>query len=51
METITKIVINLGAADIDERLEVQLIDGIIYAFQEQTLEDTVMLDGFGTIVN
>ena len=38
-------------SDIDERLEVRLIDGIIYAFQEQTTEDQVMLDGFGTVVN
>ena len=30
--------INLGAADIDARLEEQLIDGILYAFQEQTNE-------------
>ncbi|TIB12090.1 hypothetical protein E3P89_01776 [Wallemia ichthyophaga] len=51
METITKVVENLGAADIDERLEIQLIDGMIYSFQEQTLEDAVMLDGFGTIVS
>ena len=29
---------NLGAADIDSRLEEQLIDGILYAFQEQTNE-------------
>lgn len=51
METITKVVANVGAADIDERLEVLLIDGIIFAFQEQTMEDEVMLDGFGTVVN
>nr|XP_031861647.1 uncharacterized protein CI109_002877 [Kwoniella shandongensis]KAA5528719.1 hypothetical protein CI109_002877 [Kwoniella shandongensis] len=51
METVTKVVANVGAADIDERLEVLLIDGIIFAFQEQTLEDTVMLDGFATVVN
>jgi splicing factor 3B subunit 1 len=50
METITKVINNTGAADIDERLEVLLIDGIIFAFQEQTLEDSVMLDGFGTVV-
>jgi len=25
--------------------------GIIYSFQEQTTEDQVMLDGFGTVVN
>ncbi|KAG8854864.1 Splicing factor 3B subunit 1 [Tulasnella sp. 330] len=51
METITKVVASLGASDIDERLEVRLTDGIIYAFQEQTTEDQVMLDGFGTVVN
>ena len=42
---------NLGASDIDSRLEEQLIDGILYAFQEQTQEDIVMLNGFGTVVN
>ena len=51
METITKVVATLGAADIDEKLEVRLVDGIIYSFQEQTTEDQVMLDGFGTVVN
>ncbi|PWY99800.1 putative splicing factor 3b subunit 1 [Testicularia cyperi] len=51
METIQKVIANLGAADIDERLEVQLIDGLIYAFQEQTVEDNVMLEGVGTVVN
>ncbi|GFZ48784.1 U2 snRNP component HSH155 [Saitozyma sp. JCM 24511] len=51
MDTITKVVANQGAADIDERLEVLLIDGIIFAFQEQTMEDNVMLEGFGTVVN
>jgi len=51
METIEKIMGNLGSADIDSRLEEQLIDGILYAFQEQTNEDVVMLNGFGTVVN
>ncbi|XP_043471076.1 splicing factor 3B subunit 1 isoform X1 [Leptopilina heterotoma] len=51
METIEKIMGNLGATDVDDRLEEQLIDGILYAFQEQTTEDVVMLNGFGTIVN
>ncbi|KAH9828714.1 armadillo-type protein [Rhodofomes roseus] len=51
MKTITKVVASLGTSDIDERLEVRLVDGIIYAFQEQTTEDQVMLDGFSTIVN
>ncbi|KAJ3116545.1 Splicing factor 3B subunit 1 [Physocladia obscura] len=51
METIDKVVSELGTADIDERLEEVLIDGILYAFQEQTIEDVVMLNGFGTVVN
>ena len=51
METITKVVATLGASNIDERLEMRLIDGIIYSFQEQTTEDQVMLDGFSTVVN
>ncbi|KDN47651.1 hypothetical protein RSAG8_03441, partial [Rhizoctonia solani AG-8 WAC10335] len=51
METITKVIASLGASDIDHGLEVRLIDGIIYSFQEQTTEDQVMLDGFGTVVN
>jgi splicing factor 3B subunit 1 len=51
METITKVVPMLSASDIDKRLEVRLVDGIIYSFQEETMEDQVMLDGFGTVVN
>ncbi len=34
----TQTLSNLGAADIDSRLEEQLIDGILFAFQEQTSE-------------
>lgn len=63
METVNRILNNLGAGDIDERLEERLIDGILYAFQEQAVdasvngsdsfsrEGQVMLDGFGTVVN
>ncbi|XP_078378682.1 splicing factor 3B subunit 1-like isoform X2 [Oculina patagonica] len=51
METIEKTMGNLGSSDVDSRLEEQLIDGILYAFQEQTQEDIVMLNGFGTVVN
>jgi splicing factor 3B subunit 1 len=51
METITKVIASLGASDVDEKLEIRLVDGIIYSFQEQTTEDQVMLDGFGTVVN
>lgn len=30
-----QVIQNLGAADVDTRLEEQLIDGILFAFQEQ----------------
>ncbi|VEU35214.1 unnamed protein product [Pseudo-nitzschia multistriata] len=58
METIRKVLENLGAGDIDDRLEERLIDGILYAFQEQAVdasntlgkESQIMLDGFGAVV-
>ena len=51
VETIEKVISALGAADIDERLEERLVDGILHAFQEQGVEDIVLLNGFGTVVN
>lgn len=51
VETVEKMVTSLGAADIGERLEERLIDGILHAFQEQSVEDIVMLNGFGSVVN
>jgi splicing factor 3B subunit 1 len=51
VETVEKIVASLGAADIGERLEERLIDGILHAFHEQSIEDVVLLNGFGTVVN
>jgi splicing factor 3B subunit 1 len=52
METIEKIIATLGVADINSRLEEELMDGILYAFHEQISDDTqTMLNGFGTVVN
>ncbi|OAA64356.1 splicing factor 3b subunit [Niveomyces insectorum RCEF 264] len=51
VETVEKLVSSLGAADIGERLEERLVDGILHSFQEQTVEDIVMLNGFGSVVN
>ncbi|OQE23041.1 hypothetical protein PENSTE_c009G05993 [Penicillium steckii] len=51
VETVEKLVASLGSADISERLEERLIDGVLYAFQEQSIEDVVILNGFGTVVN
>ena len=38
METVQWIMQEMGSAEVDSRLEEQLIDGILYAFQEQTQE-------------
>lgn len=51
VETVEKVIASLGAADISARLEERLIDGILHSFQEQSVEDIVMLNGFGTVVN
>lgn len=66
MACIDRIVANLGVADVPTRLEETLIDGIIYAFQEQGLESAaaaledasvnqegegrVVLRGFSTVM-
>lgn len=51
VETVEKIVASLGTADIGERLEERLVDGILHAFQEQSVEDVVILNGFGSVIN
>ncbi|KAJ2747899.1 U2 snRNP component prp10 [Coemansia sp. BCRC 34301] len=51
METISRIIKLLGAMDLEGRLEELLMDGVLYAFQEQTGEGRIMLDGFGIVVN
>lgn len=52
METIEKVVVALGVADISQELEDQLIDGIVYAFHQQTSdENQVMINGFGAVIN
>lgn len=51
VETIEKVISAMGAADINERLEERLVDGILHSFQEQSVEDIILLNGFGTVVN
>lgn len=46
METIEKVMAALGSAEVDARLEEQLIDGILYAFQEQTTEVSIFIAGY-----
>lgn len=50
METIEKVVTDLEHLIL--HLKVLLIDGILYAFPEQTSDDAnVMFNGFGALVN
>ncbi|KAJ6507988.1 armadillo-type protein [Mycena vitilis] len=51
VETITAVVAKLGVSEIDDRTEVRLVDGILYALQEQSTDDQVILNGFATIIN
>lgn len=51
MECIEKVISLLGSADIDSRMEQVLVDGILFSFQEQSVEDISFLKGFGTVVS
>ncbi|SOV20836.1 splicing factor 3B subunit 1, putative [Plasmodium sp. DRC-Itaito] len=52
LQTIQNIINELGVDDIDQKLEEQLIDGMLYAFQEQTSEDYfILLNSFDIICN
>ncbi|CCH45140.1 U2 snRNP component prp10 [Wickerhamomyces ciferrii] len=51
VETIYKIVLNLGSIGFSERTESLLIDGLLVAFQEQSGNDSMILIGFSTVVN
>ena len=52
METVHLLVESLGVSDVDADLEKKLIDGLLFAFQEQAGEDTkIMLEGFGVVIN
>lgn len=52
IETVEKIISNLGVADVNTRLEEQVMDGLLYAFQEQSSDDSqAIVNAFGIIVN
>lgn len=50
VETVDHILSRLGGADISGRLEESLVDGLLFAFQEQVTDDigNVVLNGFGS---
>lgn len=50
LETVSSVLNNLGSADVDVALEEQLVDGVLYCFQEQQNDDPdVMLLGFASV--
>jgi splicing factor 3B subunit 1 len=52
LETLEKIVQTLGVSDVDQKLEAQLMDGLISVFHDQTADESqVMLNAFGTVIN
>ncbi|PIA28420.1 hypothetical protein AQUCO_07000028v1 [Aquilegia coerulea] len=53
METVDKILVKLGASDIDSSIGEVLMEGIIYAFREQTTDydDDVIVNGFCVVLN
>ena len=42
-DTIDKVVRSLGAGDVDARLEELLVDGILYAYQEQAADESYVV--------
>jgi splicing factor 3B subunit 1 len=52
VETIERVVQELGVSELTKDLEARLMDGLIFSFFNQVSEEnTTMLNGFGTIVN
>ncbi|ODV89574.1 hypothetical protein CANCADRAFT_140918 [Tortispora caseinolytica NRRL Y-17796] len=49
VQAMDKIITNQGGAEIPVRIDSLLIDGLLYAFQQQTIDDNVILNGFGTV--
>lgn len=51
-DAISECIKELGTTDIDNRLELNLIDGFLFAFHEQSQNsDSTILDGLGIVVN
>ncbi|VWU51987.1 splicing factor 3B subunit 1, putative [Hepatocystis sp. ex Piliocolobus tephrosceles] len=52
LQTIQNVINTVGVDDINQKLEEQLIDGMLYAFQEQISDDYyILLNGFDIILN
>ncbi|WBW74000.1 U2 snRNP-associated protein SF3B1 [Schizosaccharomyces osmophilus] len=50
-ETVGKVIGSLGVSEVDERMEELLLDGVLFAFQEQSVEENVILNCFSIVVN
>lgn len=51
VEAVDGVITNCGVEGVDQRLEEMLIDGILYAFQELSVDDKVIINTFGTLLN
>ncbi|RKP17732.1 ARM repeat-containing protein [Rozella allomycis CSF55] len=50
MDSMNQIIKNIGSLDFDDRLIQLMIDGCLFAFQEQTEDSFVVMNCFGTVV-
>ncbi|KAH3662218.1 hypothetical protein OGAPHI_005466 [Ogataea philodendri] len=50
VETSSRIVQQHGSFDLDDRTVERLLDALLFSFQHQTLDDSVVLNGFGNIL-
>ena len=51
IDSAAQVLTAVGAADVNVRLEERLVDGILYCFQEQTVDKSrVMLNAFGAVI-
>jgi splicing factor 3B subunit 1 len=50
VETVHRITMKLGSTGLTERTEERLIDGILVAYQEQTVSDGAILHGTATVI-
>ena len=52
LDAVENIISNLGAFDVNKRLEEQIMDGLLYVFQEQSDGDSkAILNSFGSLAN
>ncbi|OUM51684.1 hypothetical protein BVG19_g804 [[Candida] boidinii] len=51
VETVSKVIGELGTFDLDDRQVERLLDGLLYSFQHQQVQDRIFLVGFGEVLS